>query len=57
MKPFFDRPLLDGDTFVWGNTDTGLEFPASVEGLTVAQPASTELVIAGLLGLPFRLSF
>jgi hypothetical protein len=54
MELFLDMPLLDGQLFVWGNTDTGLEFLTSFEGLeeaAVPEPASAGLILIGLLAL------
>jgi hypothetical protein len=45
-----DSPVQDDHTFVWGNTDTGLEFLASMEGLAVPSPwrSSVVLVLVGV---------
>ncbi len=54
MELFLDMPLLDGQSLVWGNTDSGLEFLTSFEGLdeaAVAEPASAGLALIGLLAL------
>jgi len=47
---FLDSPVQDDHTFVWGNTDTGLEFLASMEGLAVPSPwgSSVMLVLVGV---------
>jgi hypothetical protein len=54
VELFLDTPVLDGQTFVWGNTDTGLEFLASMEGLQVAavpEPSTLMLLSMGVLCL------
>lgn len=48
---FLDNPIPDGKTFIWGNTDRGLEFVVAMEGLQVVpEPASLGLLAVGLLG-------
>lgn len=53
MELFLDSPIADGNTFVWGNTDTGFEFLTAFTPLNaaVAEPGSTVLLLVGLLAL------
>ena len=49
---FLEQPLLDGQTLVWGNTDTELAFRTSFEGLstaTVPEPTTAGLLAIGLV--------
>jgi hypothetical protein len=45
-----DEPILDGDTFAFGNTDAGLDFMVSFQGAyVIPEPGSAVLVALGML--------
>lgn len=53
MNLILDEPIPDGQTFIWGNTDTGLEFLTAFTPLDAAapEPATLVLLLAGMLCL------